>query len=259
MPGNGPVGSVDFQGLTTWRRLPASRVFTERSMNTRDFRSIESWKVLLLLPHPQPLSHGELRDACRRCDALGFDHEPPPPQQDPQRLAEPCRTRPRRSHNDASRHGAAQRNHRLAREQAEDGQLSDLGRRVDPAEVTPAQQPGAPDRVPRRRADQHYVAAGAAEIEKRLQGLSIGWRGCPTKRLRILVAEWGALASRELHHPLHDRKLPSAHRAPQDPRPHHPTHHLPGVPTGVSRSEEHTSELQSQSNLVCRLLLEKKK
>src|SRR5256886_10778141 len=38
-----------------------------------------------------------------------------------------------------------------------------------------------------------------------------------------------------------------------------------GGPTGagrsacVSRSEEHTSELQSQSNLVCRLLLEKKK
>src|SRR5256886_7937263 len=37
-----------------------------------------------------------------------------------------------------------------------------------------------------------------------------------------------------------------------------------GVLVGVSqlstgRSEEHTSELQSQSNLVCRLLLEKKK
>src|SRR6266567_6823646 len=30
------------------------------------------------------------------------------------------------------------------------------------------------------------------------------------------------------------------------------------LPLGV-RSEEHTSELQSQSNLVCRLLLEKKK
>src|SRR5256886_7812770 len=28
---------------------------------------------------------------------------------------------------------------------------------------------------------------------------------------------------------------------------------------GTARSEEHTSELQSQSNLVCRLLLEKKK
>src|SRR2546427_2220165 len=31
-----------------------------------------------------------------------------------------------------------------------------------------------------------------------------------------------------------------------------------GVPWTVNRSEEHTSELQSQSNLVCRLLLEKK-
>src|SRR2546430_12709289 len=29
--------------------------------------------------------------------------------------------------------------------------------------------------------------------------------------------------------------------------------------SGALRSEEHTSELQSQSNLVCRLLLEKKK
>src|SRR2546427_6596878 len=35
---------------------------------------------------------------------------------------------------------------------------------------------------------------------------------------------------------------------------------LPGeAGRGGSRSEEHTSELQSQSNLVCRLLLEKKK
>src|SRR5256885_6356561 len=32
-----------------------------------------------------------------------------------------------------------------------------------------------------------------------------------------------------------------------------------GAPTGLSRSEEHTSELQSPCNLVCRLLLEKKK
>src|SRR5256886_17431570 len=32
-----------------------------------------------------------------------------------------------------------------------------------------------------------------------------------------------------------------------------------GVPPSLLRSEEHTSELQSQSNLVCRLLLEKKK
>src|SRR2546430_9737632 len=32
-----------------------------------------------------------------------------------------------------------------------------------------------------------------------------------------------------------------------------------GRSAGACRSEEHTSELQSQSNLVCRLLLEKKK
>src|SRR3989475_4706445 len=38
--------------------------------------------------------------------------------------------------------------------------------------------------------------------------------------------------------------------------------HAPMAPQGPAhggRSEEHTSELQSQSNLVCRLLLEKKK
>src|SRR2546427_3075462 len=34
---------------------------------------------------------------------------------------------------------------------------------------------------------------------------------------------------------------------------------LHGGPHHAERSEEHTSELQSQSNLVCRLLLEKKK
>src|SRR2546430_10960574 len=33
--------------------------------------------------------------------------------------------------------------------------------------------------------------------------------------------------------------------------------HVPGLGKDYSRSEEHTSELQSQSNLVCRLLLEK--
>src|SRR2546430_12636103 len=35
--------------------------------------------------------------------------------------------------------------------------------------------------------------------------------------------------------------------------------HLEGSTARALRSEEHTSELQSQSNLVCRLLLEKKK
>src|SRR2546430_3668949 len=35
--------------------------------------------------------------------------------------------------------------------------------------------------------------------------------------------------------------------------------HAEHVPRLLDRSEEHTSELQSQSNIVCRLLLEKKK
>src|SRR2546427_6074841 len=41
----------------------------------------------------------------------------------------------------------------------------------------------------------------------------------------------------------------------------HPRHQLPDRRhlLRLDRSEEHTSELQSQSNLVCRLLLEKKK
>src|SRR5688572_31590898 len=43
----------------------------------------------------------------------------------------------------------------------------------------------------------------------------------------------------------------------QRARGHRPV--LGGMVEGAGRSEEHTSELQSQSNLVCRLLLEKKK
>src|SRR5690606_41912095 len=38
---------------------------------------------------------------------------------------------------------------------------------------------------------------------------------------------------------------------------HYLTGYAPGL--GCTRSEEHTSELQSRENLVCRLLLEKKK
>src|SRR2546430_1842264 len=39
----------------------------------------------------------------------------------------------------------------------------------------------------------------------------------------------------------------------------HALHAVPAGIAGHTRSEEHTSELQSQSNLVCRLLLENKK
>src|SRR2546430_9710896 len=50
----------------------------------------------------------------------------------------------------------------------------------------------------------------------------------------------------------------SAYRSPE-PVVHEPDDLRPPVHAFAPRSEEHTSELQSQSNLVCRLLLEKKK
>src|SRR5688572_32042082 len=49
-------------------------------------------------------------------------------------------------------------------------------------------------------------------------------------------------------------------QTPAPPSAKAPTAKKPTAPANTAkRSEEHTSELQSQSNLVCRLLLEKKK
>src|SRR2546427_6410425 len=51
-----------------------------------------------------------------------------------------------------------------------------------------------------------------------------------------------------------------AHHASGDRLLGRPVHRrVPEEELAEARSEEHTSELQSQSNLVCRLLLEKKK
>src|SRR2546430_8606284 len=50
-----------------------------------------------------------------------------------------------------------------------------------------------------------------------------------------------------------------SHPATRVPYHHRPDHAPPYRTRRRTRSEEHTSELQSQSNLVCRLLLEKKK
>src|SRR5256885_4602475 len=49
-------------------------------------------------------------------------------------------------------------------------------------------------------------------------------------------------------HPARDVRRSQAHEG-----------HQPAIGHGHGRSEEHTSELQSPCNLVCRLLLEKKK
>src|SRR5690606_41424536 len=59
----------------------------------------------------------------------------------------------------------------------------------------------------------------------------------------------------------HDRRARVPHRedaSGQDQRRVLGVDELVAVRTSASRSEEHTSELQSRENLVCRLLLEKK-
>src|SRR2546430_3762119 len=63
----------------------------------------------------------------------------------------------------------------------------------------------------------------------------------PFMRLYLDDDSAASLLARLLQQAGHDVQLPS------------------GVGLSGERSEEHTSELQSQSNLVCRLLLEKKK
>src|SRR5690606_41158267 len=94
--------------------------------------------------------------------------------------------------------------------------------------------------------------------------------GVPQARLRRFLAETLALCvpvpdlsySRCLSHPVvirreRDSSRLSAHVGLRSGRPlcgHRPLRDKP-----PARSEEHTSELQSRENLVCRLLLEKKK
>src|SRR5256885_6174308 len=57
----------------------------------------------------------------------------------------------------------------------------------------------------------------------------------------------------------HDLQHARFGRPDGDARPRREGHRQHGTTVVVRRSEEHTSELQSPCNLVCRLLLEKKK
>src|SRR2546430_17413478 len=66
----------------------------------------------------------------------------------------------------------------------------------------------------------------------------------PAER-EVIAAREALIWARGIHLVAHEDVLPSAPRRMRAPH--------------ETRSEEHTSELQSQSNLVCRLLLEKKK
>src|SRR2546430_5298601 len=94
-------------------------------------------------------------------------------------------------------------------------------------------EPRARDQAPRWQPEQGPAQRGWGERP-------IG-RGGPEQRRGSGRAEPGpGRAAAALHRP---------RRAEDPPRSDRPD----------ARSEEHTSELQSQSNLVCRLLLEKKK
>src|SRR5256885_5981121 len=76
----------------------------------------------------------------------------------------------------------------------------------------------------------------------RSAGLSIRWQGPDSHGPPLLMGTLGLF------------KIPFGHEVPElDPR------RLFLERSTLSRSEEHTSELQSPCNLVCRLLLEKKK
>src|SRR2546430_11754089 len=76
-----------------------------------------------------------------------------------------------------------------------------------------------------------------------------------TTLFRSEAASKSAARTREMNG---DRFLRDAERLGNQPSPRcRPLRRRPDLELPV-RSEEHTSELQSQSNLVCRLLLEKK-
>src|SRR2546427_3172524 len=85
-----------------------------------------------------------------------------------------------------------------------------------------------------------------------------------------LFRSWGELDPRELEiqhlrHGVDEQRLGKAGHADDEAvaaheqREEHLLDHVRLSHDELLRSEEHTSELQSQSNLVCRLLLEKKK
>src|SRR5690606_40347794 len=82
--------------------------------------------------------------------------------------------------------------------------------------------------------------------------LPIYGRGAPVPRRDPADAP----ARRRRHRQHHDRRRQGARRALAA---HLGDARRRDQPDQVARSEEHTSELQSRENLVCRLLLEKKK
>src|SRR5579859_4316824 len=102
-------------------------------------------------------------------------------------------------------------------------------------------------RLPHRRCTGDALARGDRLLDPRARGSAalapppgaLGWRIDPDRAADCACV---AISHRGLAHSRESMAIRD------------------GDPGSIySRSEEHTSELQSQSNLVCRLLLEKKK
>src|SRR5438093_5957004 len=83
---------------------------------------------------------------------------------------------------------------------------------------------------------------------------------CPWQSPHQRRPEWEAFGFRRISYPdcssSKDRRIPPRCTRDCSAQPHQAPQAWANV---ESRSEEHTSELQSLTNLVCRLLLEKKK
>src|SRR2546427_6886163 len=99
-----------------------------------------------------------------------------------------------------------------------------------------------------RRPDAHAATELARQLGALMRELDLAEIEVSLGNLKVRLQRPGA--------------APTAFPVPMAPAPTPAAGPVVDVVTNatlVTRSEEHTSELQSQSNLVCRLLLEKKK
>src|SRR2546427_3043682 len=124
-------------------------------------------------------------------------------------------------------------------------------------------QENRPDRhtAPRDRHHRDGLHAAADELALHVLQTRVGGRVGDEHRLAALHRAFQLGVALQVHHVVANGGILVGRDQP----------HGPAAPLGekdraavqperlAQRSEEHTSELQSQSNLVCRLLLEKKK
>src|SRR5437879_11387313 len=104
------------------------------------------------------------------------------------------------------------------------------------------------------------AGSGAMNARNRTGNRSAAKRLGPITSTRAPASTAGSERARIVRLPVASPVASSASPAPARPRPSHD--HVGWTPRSesrASRSEEHTSELQSPMYLVCRLLLEKKK